>query len=102
MSRTDSPWELPDRTLARAEQADREVRMSDFALMALLPLRTIEVSGYPINEFAMAGLVGLCLFRPARGGARLPALVVIANATSILTAWGTLLATTPVTTTDSA
>ncbi|QSR32812.1 hypothetical protein CFI00_20385 [Nocardioides sp. S5] len=77
MSRTDSPWELPDRTLAKAEQADREIRMSDFTLMALLPLRTLEVSGYPINEFAMAGLVGLCLFRPARGGARLPALVVI-------------------------
>ena len=77
MSRTDSPWDLPDRTVIRAEQADREIRMSDFALMALLPLRTVEVSGYPINEFAMAGLVGLCLFRPARGGARLPALVVI-------------------------
>ncbi len=77
MSRTDSPWDLPDRTLAKAEQADREIRMSDFALMALLPLRTIEVSGYPVNEFAMAGLVGLCLFRPARGGARLPAFVVI-------------------------
>lgn len=77
MSRTDSPWDLPDRTLAKAEQADREIRMSDFALMALLPLRTLEVSGYPINEFAMAGLVGLCLFRPARGGARLPAFVVI-------------------------
>jgi phospholipid/cholesterol/gamma-HCH transport system permease protein len=30
----------------------------------------------------------------------LPALVVIANATSILTAWGTLLVTTPVTTND--
>ncbi len=77
MSRTDSPWDLPDRTLAKAEQADREIRMSDFVLMALLPLRTLEVSGYPINEFAMAGLVGLCLFRPARGGARLPAFVVI-------------------------
>lgn len=77
MSRTDSPWELPDRTLAQAEQADREIRMSDFTLMALLPLRTLEVSGYPINEFAMAGLVGLCLLRPARGGARLPAFVVI-------------------------
>ena len=77
MSRTDSPWDLPDRALAKAEQADREIRMSDFALMALLPLRTLEVSGYPINEFAMAGLVGLCLFRPARGGARLPAFVVI-------------------------
>jgi O-antigen ligase len=77
MSRIDSPWEQPDRTVERAEQADREIRMSDFALMALLPLRTVEVAGYPINEFAMAGLVGLCLFRPARGGARLPGAVVV-------------------------
>lgn len=77
MSRTDSPWDLPDRTLAKAEQADREIRMSDFVLMSLLPLRTLAVAGYPVNEFAMVALVGLCLFRPARGGARLPALVVI-------------------------
>lgn len=77
MSRIDSPWELPDRTIERADQADREIRMSDFALMAVLPLRSVEVAGYPVNEFAMATLVGLCLFRPARGGARLPGPVVI-------------------------
>ncbi|KRE97308.1 hypothetical protein ASG76_00835 [Nocardioides sp. Soil774] len=77
MSRVDSPWELPDRTVERADQADREIRMSDFTLMALLPLRSLEVAGYPINEFAMAGLVGLCLFRPARGGARLPSAVMV-------------------------
>lgn len=77
MSRLDSPWELPDRTVDLADQADREIRMSDFTLMAVLPLRGVEVAGYPINEFAMAGLVGLCLFRPARGGARLPGAVVV-------------------------
>ena len=77
MSRIESPWEQPDRTVERAEQADREVRMSDFALMAVLPLRNVEVAGYPVNELAMAALVGLCLFRPARGGARLPAAVVL-------------------------
>jgi hypothetical protein len=45
--------------------------------MAVLPFRSIEVSGYPINEFAMAALVGLCVFRPARGGARLPSVVTL-------------------------
>lgn len=77
MSRIHSPWSLPDRTIARAEDADREVRISDFALLAVLPLRTVEVGGFPINEFAVAALVGLCLFRPARGGGRLPGVVVI-------------------------
>jgi hypothetical protein len=73
----ETPWELRDRTIEQADQADREIRMSDYALMAVLPLRTVEVSGYPVNEFAMAALVGLCLFRPARGGARLPSPVVV-------------------------
>jgi len=77
MPRIDSPWNLPDRTVARADEADREIRITDFALMAALPLRTIEVSGFPINEFAMAGLVALCLLRPARAGARLPTSVVL-------------------------
>lgn len=77
MSRLASPWDLSDRTVARAEQADREIRMSDFALMALLPVRSIAVAGFPLNELAMAALVGLCLFRPARGGARLPTAVVL-------------------------
>ena len=77
MSRIDSPWTLPDQTIDRADEADREIRITDFALMAALPLRSVEVAGYPINEFAMAALVGLCLIRRARGGARLPDLVVI-------------------------
>lgn len=77
MSRVDSPWNLPDRTIDRADQADREIRMSDFLLMAVLPLRSIAVAGFPLNELAMATLVGLCLFRAARGGARLPSAVVL-------------------------
>jgi len=75
MTRIDSPWDLPDKTVARAATADREIRISDFALMATLALRTETVRGLPLNELTMAVLVGLCLFRPARGGARLPAAV---------------------------
>lgn len=77
MARIDTPWSLPDRTVAHAERADREVRATDFLLMAVLPLRTVEVAGVPVNELAMAALVVLCLVRPARGGARLPGLVVL-------------------------
>ena len=77
MARIDTPWNLPDRTIAHADQADREVRPTDFLLMAVLPLRTVEVSGTPVNELAMAALVGLCVVRPARGGARLHGLVVL-------------------------
>ena len=77
MARIDTPWNLPDRTVAHADQADREVRATDFLLMAVLPLRTVEVSGIPVNELAMAALVGLCVVRPARGGARLHGLVVL-------------------------
>ena len=36
MSARSTPWSLPDKTVERAEEADREIRMSDFALMALL------------------------------------------------------------------
>lgn len=77
MSRTDSPWSLPDQTVDRADEADREIRITDFALMAVLPLRSVEVAGFPLNELAMAALVGLCLLRPARGGAKLSSIVVI-------------------------
>jgi hypothetical protein len=77
MARIDTPWNLPDRTIAHADRADREVRATDFLLMAVLPLRTVEVSGIPVNELAMAALVGLCVVRPARGGARLHGLVVL-------------------------
>ncbi|MCW2738235.1 O-antigen ligase family protein [Nocardioides sp.] len=77
MARIDSPWNLSDRTVDRADEAAREIRITDFVLMAILPLRSVEVSGFPLNEFAMAALVGLCVLRPARGGARLPSAVVL-------------------------
>ena len=47
--------------------------------MAVLPFRVLEVRGYPINEFAMAALVGLSLFRPSRGGARIPGSALLAG-----------------------
>jgi hypothetical protein len=78
MARIDTPWNLPDRTILRADLADREIRATDFLLMAVLPLRTVEVAGLPVNELAMAALVGLALLRPARGGARLHEVVVLA------------------------
>lgn len=77
MSRVESPWNLPDRSVDRADEADREVRITDFVLLASLPFRTVEVAGFPLNELTMAALVGLCLLRPARAGARLPSPVVI-------------------------
>lgn len=77
MARIDSPWNLPDRTVERADDADHEIRITDFVLMAVLPFRALELSGYPVNELAMAALVGLCLLRSPRGKARLPAAAVL-------------------------
>lgn len=77
MSTKNTPWTLPDKTIERADEADREIRMSDFALLALLPVRSIAVAGFPLNELAIVALVVLCLFRSPRGGARLPAPVVL-------------------------
>jgi hypothetical protein len=77
MSRVDSPWDLPDRTVERADTADREIRITDFALMAVLPFRSLEVAGFPVNEFAMAALVGLCVLRPRRGDAKVPEVVIL-------------------------
>ncbi|MDR7252125.1 O-antigen ligase [Nocardioides sp. BE266] len=77
MKRIESPWNLPDESIDRADTADREIRITDFALMAVLPFRSFEVAGFPINEFAMAALVGLCLLRPARGNAKLPEVVIL-------------------------
>lgn len=79
MSKLDSPWELPDQALARAEEADREIRISDFILMALLPLRSVGIAGIvPLNEVAMAVLIVLCLFRPARSGSKLSSVLALA------------------------
>jgi hypothetical protein len=77
VTRIDGPWVLPDRTIDRADEADREIRISDFFLMAALPLRSVGVAdAVPLNELTMAFLVALCALRPARGGARLHPLVV--------------------------
>ena len=73
----DSPWNLPDRTVDHADHADREIRITDFALMAVLVLRIIDAGPAPLNEIAMLALVGLCVLRPARAGARLPTTVVL-------------------------
>lgn len=73
MRAKDTPWQLPDRTVERADTADREIRMSDFTLMAALPFATVGISDLvPLNEVCMGFLVVLCLMRPARGGAKLP------------------------------
>ena len=77
MSTKNTPWKLPDKTIERADEADREIRATDFFLLSLLPVRSIAVAGFPLNELAIVVLIGLCLFRPARGGARLPPAVVL-------------------------
>ncbi|GAA5108111.1 hypothetical protein GCM10023339_06780 [Alloalcanivorax gelatiniphagus] len=77
MARIESPWNLPDKTVDRAAEADREIRITDFVLMATVVLRTETLGPFPLNELTMAALVGLCLLRPARGGASLPALAVV-------------------------
>ncbi len=77
MKRVESPWDLPDTTVDRALEVDREVRITDFVLFATVPLRTLEVAGLPLNELTLAALVGLCLMRPARGGTRLSSPVVL-------------------------
>ncbi|RYC05846.1 hypothetical protein [Nocardioides zhouii] len=83
MNAKSTPWKLPDRTVEHAAEADREIRMSDFVLMAMLIPRGIDAGPAPLNELAMLALVGLCVFRPARGGAKLPTLVTILVASLI-------------------
>lgn len=78
MKRVDSPWDLPDASVVRARVADHEVRMSDFLLFALVPLRTTEAGGFPLNELATGALVALTLMRPARGRDGMPGLVALA------------------------
>ncbi|NYE35795.1 hypothetical protein F4692_000899 [Nocardioides cavernae] len=77
MARIESPWNLPDKTVIRADEVDREIRITDFALIATLLLRTETAGPVPLNELTMALLVGLAAMRPARGGARLPAVPVL-------------------------
>lgn len=75
--RIDSPWNLSDKTVVRADQADQDIRITDFALMAVMVLRTLTAGPFPLNEVAMGLLVALAAMRPARGGARLPGIVVL-------------------------
>ncbi|GAA2127129.1 O-antigen ligase family protein [Nocardioides bigeumensis] len=58
------PEETPD------ERAERETRISDFALAGLLPLSAVPIPalGLPFNEVAALALVALgCLRQPAKG-----------------------------------
>ncbi len=78
MTRVESPWDLPDVRVERAEAVDREIRMSDFALFALVPLRTTTALGLPLNELATGAVVALSVLRRPRGRAGFPPLVAVA------------------------
>ena len=67
MSRVKSPWDLPDKAEDRATKADTEIRIAEFALFALIPLRSLAVSGLPLNELAALAVVALAVLRPATG-----------------------------------
>lgn len=78
MRRIDSPWDLSDTSVERAQVVDREIRITDFALFALIPLRSTSVVGFPLNELASAAIVGLSLMRKPRGREGLPVLAALA------------------------
>lgn len=67
MSRVKSPWALPDKAEDRATKADTEVRIVEFVLFAVIPLRSLAVSGLPLNELAALAVVALAALRPANG-----------------------------------
>lgn len=67
MSRVTSPWALPDKAEDRATKADSEIRIVEFVLFAILPWRSLQVSGLPVNELAMVSLVALAALRPGTG-----------------------------------
>ena len=50
MSKQDTPWNLPDRTIERAQEADREIRISDFALA---PSGAIVLTGVLLGDFTV-------------------------------------------------
>lgn len=72
MKRIDSPWDLPDTRVERSKVVDHEVRITDFLLFALVPLRSTEIAGFPLNEMASGLLVVLALMRVQRGRGGLP------------------------------
>lgn len=71
MKNVSSAWVLPDAAETRATRADSEVRIVDFLLFALIPLRTVEIAGLPINELTAMAVVALASLRPGLGH-RLP------------------------------
>ncbi len=87
MKKIDSPWDLPDKRIERAAVADREIRITDFLLFALIPLRSTEAAGLPLNELATGLLVVLALARPqrARGGLPPPAAAACIALVALLT-----------------
>ena len=78
MKRIESAWVLPEASVERARVVDREVRISDFLLFALVPLRTTEAAGFPLNELATGLLVALCVARTPRGRDGLPPAAAVA------------------------
>ena len=72
--KTETVWELEAEETS-GERADRETRISDFLLFALLPLAglSLPVLGLPVNELAALAILGLSVFRVPRTGPRAPA-----------------------------
>ncbi|MCW2835546.1 MAG: hypothetical protein JWN68_3499, partial [Nocardioides sp.] len=83
MKNVASAWVLPDPAETKATRADSEVRIIEFLLFAVIPLRTVEAAGLPINELAALGVVALAALRPALGH-RIPLLRVWALCAAVL------------------
>ncbi|MEO5664392.1 MAG: O-antigen ligase family protein [Nocardioides sp.] len=67
MSRAKSPWALPDKAEDKAAKANAEIRIVEFVLFAVIPLRSLAVSGLPLNELAALAVVALAALRPPTG-----------------------------------
>lgn len=67
MSRVKSPWALPDKAEDRAAKADAEIRVVEFVLFAVIPLRSLAAGGVPLNELAALAVVALAGLRRPTG-----------------------------------
>ena len=67
MRKVASAWVLPDAAEDRAARADSEVRIVEFVLFALIPVRSVAVSGLPLNELVALAIIALAALRPATG-----------------------------------
>lgn len=63
MSTPTSAWNIATPTVIKARLVDHEIRISDFLLCMIIPFRTLEAGGLPLNELISLALVGLLLFR---------------------------------------